>query len=105
MLRYFQIHLDFHTSGEIRGIGAEFSQAYFQDALKAGHVDSITVFSQCHHGISYHDTQVRHPPPAPRETAPAPHARGDWRNQRENEPAPGLVAAAQEHTGTATCCS
>jgi len=63
MLRYRQVHLDFHTSGEIPGIGAEFSKADFQKALKLGHVDSITVFSKCHHGLSYHDTRVgvKHP--------------------------------------------
>src|SRR4028118_2178145 len=31
--------------------------------LKRGNVDSITLFSKCHHGMSYHDTKigVRHP--------------------------------------------
>jgi hypothetical protein len=63
MLRYRQVHLDFHTSGEIPGIGAEFSKADFQRALKTGRVDSITVFSKCHHGYIYHDTKIgtRHP--------------------------------------------
>ena len=62
-LRFRQIHLDFHTSEKIPGIGAEFSKAQFQEMLKCGHVDSITLFSKCHHGLSYHDTKIglRHP--------------------------------------------
>ncbi len=58
MLPFRQIHLDFHTSGEIPGIGSRFSKEQFQEALKAGHVNSITVFSKCHHGWSYHPTEV-----------------------------------------------
>src|SRR5688500_774799 len=62
-LRFRQVHLDFHTSGLIPGIGARFSKRQFQEALKVGHVDSITLFSKCHHGWSYHSTKVgrRHP--------------------------------------------
>lgn len=57
-LRFRQIHLDFHTSGLIPGIGKEFSKEQFQSALKEGHVNSITVFSKCHHGYSYHPSEV-----------------------------------------------
>ena len=57
MLRKRQVHLDFHTSELVPG-GKNFSKKQFQDALKAGHVDSITVFSKCHHGWSYHPTEV-----------------------------------------------
>ncbi len=57
-LPFRQIHLDFHTSGAIEGIGSRFSKEQFQEALKAGHVNSITVFSKCHHGWSYHPTAV-----------------------------------------------
>ena len=62
-LRFRQIHLDFHTSPLIPGIGAKFSKRQFQEALKVGHVNSITVFSKCHHGLSYHPTKVgtKHP--------------------------------------------
>lgn len=62
-LRFRQVHLDFHTQGDIPGIGEKFSKRQFQDALKAGHIDSITLFSKCHHGYSYHPTKVgvRHP--------------------------------------------
>jgi len=51
-----QVHLDFHTSGAIAGIGSHFSKEQFQQALKEGCVNSITVFSKCHHGWSYHPT-------------------------------------------------
>lgn len=53
-----QVHLDFHTSEAIDGIGSAFSKEQFQEMLKKGHVDSITVFSKCHHGWSYHPTKV-----------------------------------------------
>jgi hypothetical protein len=62
-LRFRQVHLDFHTNGDIPGIGEKFSKRPFQAALKAGHIDSITLFSKCHHGYSYHPTKVgtQHP--------------------------------------------
>ena len=63
MLRFRQVHLDFHTSEKIPGVGARFDAAQFQEMLRRGHVDSVTLFSKCHHGMTYHDTQVgvRHP--------------------------------------------
>ena len=57
MLRKRQVHLDLHTH-EAMPVGKSFSKEQFQQALKLGHVDSITVFSKCHHGWSYHPTQV-----------------------------------------------
>lgn len=53
-----QIHMDFHTSPDIMGIGCRFNKQQFQAALKAGHVDSITVFAKCHHGYCYYPTNV-----------------------------------------------
>lgn len=62
-LRFRQIHLDFHTSEKIFNIGENFSKEQFQKALKIGHVDSITMFSKCHHGWAYHPSKanVMHP--------------------------------------------
>jgi len=57
-LRYRQIHLDFHTSPLIPGIGERFDKARWQDCLSAAAVDSVTLFSKCHHGVSYHPTEV-----------------------------------------------
>lgn len=57
-MNYRQVHLDFHTSEKIMGIGEKFEKKEFQEALKAGHVNSITVFSKCHHGWAYHPTQA-----------------------------------------------
>lgn len=57
-MRFRQVHLDFHTSPAIPEVGGAFDKAEFQSALRAGHVDSITVFSKCHHGYSYHPTKV-----------------------------------------------
>ncbi len=56
-MRNRQVHLDFHTNGTLP-VGKKFSKEQFQAALKAGHVDSITVFSKCHHGWSYHPTEA-----------------------------------------------
>ncbi len=62
-LRFRQVHLDFHTSPLIPGIGEDFDLDAFVARLKAGHVDSVTCFSRCHHGYIYHDTRFpnRHP--------------------------------------------
>ena len=57
-LPYRQIHLDFHTSECIEGIGSRFTKENFAAALKEGHVSSITLFSKCHHGWSYHPTKA-----------------------------------------------
>jgi hypothetical protein len=57
-LRFRQIHLDFHTSPFVPGIGEAFDKGQWQDRLNRAHVDSITCFSLCHHGWSYHPTQV-----------------------------------------------
>ncbi|MBQ6707498.1 MAG: alpha-L-fucosidase [Clostridia bacterium] len=57
MMRKRQVHLDFHTN-ELLPVGEKFSKEQFKEALKAGHVNSITVFSKCHHGWSYHPTEV-----------------------------------------------
>lgn len=53
-----QVHLDFHTSGCIEKIGAEFSREDFQNALRQGNVSSITVFAKCHHSYCYYPTEV-----------------------------------------------
>ncbi len=57
-MNFRQIHLDFHTSEKIPGIGSRFSKEQFQSALKLGHVNSITVFSKCHHGWAYHPSEA-----------------------------------------------
>lgn len=57
-MNFRQVHLDFHTSEKIPGIGSKFSKEQFQSALKLGHVNSITVFSKCHHGWAYHPSEA-----------------------------------------------
>ncbi len=57
-LRFRQVHLDFHTSPDISGIGESFDVGEWQRQLLEAHVNSITCFSICHHGWSYHPTQV-----------------------------------------------
>src|SRR3989442_13122429 len=63
-LAFRQVHLDFHTSEKIPGVGSEFDADRFVETLKRAAVNSITLFSRCHHGLIYHDTQfteLRHP--------------------------------------------
>ena len=58
ILPFRQIHLDFHTSEAIPTVGKDWDKAHFQAMLRLGHVNSMTVFSKCHHGWSYHPTAV-----------------------------------------------
>ena len=64
-LRFRQVHLDFHTSEHIPGVGSEFDAEEFAATLKAAHVNSINVFARCHHGWVYYDSkrnpERRHP--------------------------------------------
>ncbi|MCL1793328.1 MAG: hypothetical protein FWG34_05630 [Oscillospiraceae bacterium] len=62
-LPFRQVHLDFHTSELIPGIGSKFDKKQFQNTLKSGHVNSVTVFAKCHHGWAYHETEKnkKHP--------------------------------------------
>ncbi|WP_417310476.1 alpha-L-fucosidase [Devosia sp.] len=62
-MRYRQIHLDFHTSEHIPGIGSAFDPDAFVATFKAAHVDSVTIFAKCHHGWSYYPTKVGAPHP------------------------------------------
>ena len=59
-----QVHLDFHTSPHIPGVGQEFDAGAFVEILQRARVESVTCFSRCHHGLIYHDTcltELRHP--------------------------------------------
>jgi hypothetical protein len=62
-LPFRQVHLDFHTSPHIPGVGAQFDPRVFVRTLQAGHVNSVTVFAKCHHGYSYYPTRVGTPHP------------------------------------------
>ena len=53
-----QVHLDFHTSPHIEGIGKRFSKEQFQSAIKRGNINSITLFAKCHNGYCYYPTEV-----------------------------------------------
>ena len=82
-LPYREIHLDFHTSEQIAGIGADFDPDEFADTLVKAHVNSITCFARCHHGWIYYDTELnperRHPHLSRnllKEQIEACHARG-----------------------------
>lgn len=53
-----QVHLDFHTSPDIKNIAQDFDPADFVDKLKKTRVNSITCFSRGHHGYLYYDSQL-----------------------------------------------
>ncbi len=55
-----QVHLDFHTSPLIAGVGSEFNAEEFADRFAEAKVNSVTVFAKCHHGLSYYPTTVGH---------------------------------------------
>src|ERR671934_83908 len=57
-LRMRQVHLDFHTAPSIPDVGTDFDAREFARIVQAAHVDSMTVFAKCHHGMSYYPTQV-----------------------------------------------
>lgn len=52
-----QVHLDFHTSENIPGIGARFDPQDFANTVKEAHVNSMTVFARCHHGWLYYPSE------------------------------------------------
>jgi len=52
------IHLDFHTSPAIDGIGTKFNKAEFTKTVKEAKIDLMTVFAKCHHGYCYYPTKV-----------------------------------------------
>ncbi len=58
LLRTRQVHLDFHTSEFIPGIGERFDQTKWQEVLRLGHVNQINIFAKCHHSWSYYPTRV-----------------------------------------------
>ncbi len=62
-LPFRQIHLDFHTSEHIPGVGAAWDKRHWQETLLRARVNSINLFAVCHHGWSYYNTRVgeRHP--------------------------------------------
>jgi hypothetical protein len=53
-----QIHLDFHTSPFIPGIGADFDPEAFAATMEEARVNSVTVFAKCHHGMCYYPTRT-----------------------------------------------
>ena len=59
-----QIHLDFHTSPHIPDLLSEWDVDAFANTMKAAHVNSVTVFAKCHHGMSYYPTKIGQPHPA-----------------------------------------
>jgi hypothetical protein len=58
-----QVHLDFHTSPWIHDVGVDFDADEFAQTLKGAHVNSVTIFGKCHHGMCYYPTKTgtQHP--------------------------------------------
>lgn len=57
-LNFRQVHLDFHTSPDISHIGSDFDPHEFAQTVKNAHIDSITCFARCHHGMIYYDSKI-----------------------------------------------
>jgi hypothetical protein len=56
-LPWRQIHMDFHTSELIAGVGSQFDADEFADVLAAAHVNQVCCFARCHHGMMYYDSK------------------------------------------------
>ncbi len=52
------IHLDFHTSPDIEGIGEHFDKEALTRTVKEASIDLMTVFAKCHHGYTYYPSKV-----------------------------------------------
>ena len=52
------VHLDFHTSPDITGIGERFDKKKFTETVKAASIDLMTVFAKCHHGYAYYPSKL-----------------------------------------------
>ena len=48
-----QVHLDFHTSEYIPGVGSKFDPEAFAKTVKDASISSVTVFARCCHGWLY----------------------------------------------------
>ena len=57
MLSPRQVHLDFHTSEKIPGIGSTFDPEAFARTVKEASVSSVTVFARGHHGWLYYPSR------------------------------------------------
>lgn len=62
------IHLDFHTSPFIEGVGADFDPDTFADIMADARVDNVNIFAKCHHGMSYYPTKIGIPHPHMQQT-------------------------------------
>ena len=62
-MRFRQIHLDFHTSEHIKGVGSEFDKKEFQQTLLNAKVNSITCFFIMPSWLELSSYQSRQNPP------------------------------------------
>ena len=53
-----QVHLDFHTSPHIGDVGADWDPDLFARTMVDAHVQSVTLFATCHHGLAYYPTST-----------------------------------------------
>lgn len=52
------IHMDFHTSELLKGVGTQFDAEEFADTLAKARVNSVCCFARCHHGMIYYDSKL-----------------------------------------------
>ncbi len=53
-----QVHLDFHTSPHIDDVATEFDARAFAETFRRAHVNSVTLFAKCHHGMCYYPART-----------------------------------------------
>jgi len=53
-----KIHLDFHTTDEVAGIGAAFDPEAFADTLARAHVNMLATPGRCNYGNTYFDAKA-----------------------------------------------
>ncbi|MES2463322.1 MAG: alpha-amylase family protein, partial [Armatimonadota bacterium] len=59
-LPFRQVHLDYHNHESLPGLGSDFDAEEFVRTLEKAHVNSITCFARCHHGMFYYESKA-HP--------------------------------------------
>lgn len=52
------VHLDFHTSPLIDGVGERFDREKFIKTVREANVELMTVFAKCHHGYTYYPSKI-----------------------------------------------
>lgn len=53
-----QLHLDFHTPPEVKGVARDFDAPAFASRVAGLGAESVTLFARCHHGMFYYPSRL-----------------------------------------------